>query len=62
MKVRSGRKPNMSREQYRRVVEVRTLRARTPSNKELARELGVSLSVIHKALADGLRTYEEVQP
>ena len=52
----------MSREQYRRVVEVRTLRARTPSNKELARELGVSLSVIHKALADGLRSYEEVQP
>ena len=61
MKSRPGRKPNMSREQYRRVVEVRTLRARTPSNKELARELGVSLSVIHKALADGLRTYEDVQ-
>jgi hypothetical protein len=61
MKSRPGRKPNLTREQYRRVVEVRTLRARTPSNKELARELGVSPSVIHKALADGLRSYEEVK-
>lgn len=59
MKGRPGRKPNLSREQYRRVVEVRTLRARTPSNKELAREFGVSAAVINHATYVGLRNHEQ---
>lgn len=61
MKARPGTRPHLTREQYQRILEVKELRARTPSNKELARELGVGIAVIRKATYTGLRNYEAAQ-
>jgi hypothetical protein len=59
MKARSGTRPHLTREQYQRILEVKAMRARTPSNKELAREFGVSAAVINHATYVGLRNHEQ---
>ena len=59
MKARPGTRPHLTREQYQRILEVKELRARTPSNKELAREFGVSAAVINHATYVGLRNHEQ---
>lgn len=59
MKARPGTRPHLTREQYKRILEVKAMRARTPSNKELAREFGVSAAVINHATYVGLRNHEQ---
>lgn len=42
-------------EQYRRIAEVRKIRHQTPNNKELARELGLSVTFIQNAVGHGIK-------
>jgi len=54
-----GRPTTITIEQYRRIVEVRRLRESTPTDKELARELGLSVHTIGNAMRGrGIRRYE----
>lgn len=53
-----GRKPEMTLEQYKRIIEVRRMREATPSDKELARELGLRLYPIRRAMALGIKSYD----
>lgn len=63
----TGPKPPITLDQYRRLLEVRRLRAAIPSDKELARELGVAPWIVSRALFHGYRHHDaelakEVQP
>lgn len=54
-----GRPTTITLEQCRRIVEVRRLRESTPTDKELARELGLSVHTIGNAMRGrGIRRYE----
>ena len=63
----TGPKPPITLDQYRRLLEVRRLRAAIPSDKELARELGVAPYIVASAIGRGYRHHDaelskEVQP
>lgn len=60
-RARNGRQPRMTPEQYQRVREVRRLRELAPTDKELARELGLPLKTIQNAMR-GLKCYEKAPP
>ena len=53
-----GRKPDMTLEQYQRISEVRAARKAIPTDKELARELGLRLYQIRRAMALGIKPYD----
>jgi len=54
-----GRPPSVTMAQYQRVLDVKAARAVLPTNKELARELGVPVSTIHGIINRGLPTYHK---
>ena len=54
-----GRRPTITREQYQRIIDVKVARAMLPSNKELARELGISPSTVNGLMIRGLKTYQK---
>jgi DNA-directed RNA polymerase specialized sigma24 family protein len=63
----NGRKPKVTLDQYRRLLEIRKLRRQIPSDKELSHELGLPVSTVSKAISNGLKRYDielakEVQP
>jgi hypothetical protein len=45
--------------QYQRVLDVKAARAMLPTNKELARELGVPVSTIMGLIQRGLKSYQQ---
>jgi hypothetical protein len=45
--------------QYQRILDVKAARAILPTNKQLARELGVSVSTIHGIINRGIKTYHQ---
>ena len=53
-----GPKPKITLEQYRRILEVRRLRQLAPSDKELARELGLPVHTVSHRLWRGLKRYD----
>ena len=62
-----GRRPSMTIEQYRRIVEVKRIRESAPTDKELARELGLPIHTIENAMRGRVRRFdamiaEEVKP
>ena len=54
-----GRRPTITREQYQRIIDVKVARAMLPSNKELAREFGISPSTVNGLMIHGLKTYDK---
>jgi hypothetical protein len=60
-RARNGRPPTITLEQYQRVREVRRLRNLAPSDKELARELGLPIKTIQNAML-GIKCYEKAPP
>ena len=54
----NGRPTSVTLEQYRRILEVRRLRQLAPSDKELARELGLPVHTVSHALGRGLKRYD----
>ncbi len=58
MTCKPGRPPSVTMEQYQRVLDVKAARAALPTNKELARELGVPVSTIMGLLGRGLKAYQ----
>ena len=59
MKRRAGRPPSVTMAQYQRVLDVKAARAMLPTNKELARELGVPVSTIMGLIQRGLKAYHQ---
>lgn len=62
-----GRQSPMTLEQYRRIVEVRRIRDSAPTDKELARELGLPVHTVANAMRGRVRQFDavmrqEVQP
>jgi hypothetical protein len=62
-----GRRPSMTIDQYRRIVEVKRIRESAPTDKELARELGLPAYTVANAMRGRVRRFdamiaEEVQP
>jgi hypothetical protein len=55
----AGRPPSVTLAQYQRVLDVKAARAMLPTNKELARELGVPVSTIHGIINRGLKVYHQ---
>lgn len=53
-----GRVPNVTEAQYRRILEVKAARAAIPSDKALARELGMSAANIQSIMHRGLKHFE----
>lgn len=53
-----GRVPNVTKEQYRRILEVRAARAAIPSDKVLARELGMTTANVRSIMHRGLKYFE----
>jgi transcription initiation factor IIE alpha subunit len=53
-----GRMPNVTVEQYRRLRAVKAARDALPTDKALAKELGISVSSVRSIMARGLLTYE----
>lgn len=51
-------RPLLTFEQYLRVRQVKEARDALPSDKDLAREYGVPVRVIERAISQGLRRYE----
>ncbi len=62
MKRSAGRPPSVTLAQYQRVLDVKAARAMLPTNKELARELGVPVSTIHGIINRGLKVYRQRRP
>jgi hypothetical protein len=58
----AGRPPSVTLAQYQRVLDVKAARAMLPTNKELARELGVPVSTIHGIINRGLKVYRQRRP
>jgi hypothetical protein len=58
----AGRPPSVTLAQYQRVLDVKAARAMLPTNKELARELGVPVSTIHGIINRGLKVYHQRRP
>jgi hypothetical protein len=59
----TGRKPRLTREQYRRILRVMRIKRRAaslPTQKQLAREMGVSYCTIHNAARYGVKHYADV--
>jgi hypothetical protein len=55
----TGRPPSVTLAQYQRVLDVKAARAMLPTNKELARELGVPVSTIMGLIQRGLKSYHQ---
>ena len=53
-----GQKPKLTLDQYRRVREVVRLRQLAPTDKELARELGLPVHTVAHAMSRGLKRYD----
>lgn len=53
-----GRPPQVTLEQYRRIMEVRSARRAIPGNKALARELGINVATIGTTMVRGIKTYD----
>lgn len=53
-----GRPTRVTLAQYRRILEVKKMRALVPRNKELAKELGLPAHTIADVIHKGLKTYD----
>lgn len=60
LKESAGRPPRITLEQYRRIAEVRRIREAAPTDKELARELGLPVHAVTNAMRGRIRRYEEM--
>ena len=54
----NGRPTSVTLDQYRRILEVRRLRQLAPSDKDLARELGLPVHTVSHRLWRGLKRYD----
>ena len=54
----NGRPTGVTLDQYRRLLEVRRLRQLAPTDKELARELGLPVHTVSHAISRGLKRYD----
>jgi hypothetical protein len=50
--------PKVTLEQYRRILEVKTARDALPSDKKLAREMGITVDGVRSIMRRGLTTYD----
>jgi hypothetical protein len=53
-----GRRPTMTLAQYRRIVEVKRIRESAPTDKELARELGLPIYTVANAMRGRVRRFD----
>lgn len=54
----AGRKPSITREQYRRILDVARARRMVPSNAALARELGISVSRVVQIMRTRIKRFD----
>jgi hypothetical protein len=57
-RVAGGPKPRLTFEQYKRIVEVREARSQIPTDKELARELGLNPLSIKRSMIRGIKVFD----